>query len=71
MRVCLSENLCACVCGSRGATSIVIRVGVCWDVVCLAIDSIYRACTYDTRKRLANWQLRHLDLARFSTLLII
>lgn len=39
-RVCLSENLCACVCGSRGATSIVIRVGVCWDVVCLAIDSV-------------------------------
>lgn len=40
MRVCLLENLCACVCGSRGATSIVIRVGVCWDVVCIAIDSV-------------------------------
>lgn len=40
MRVCLSENLCACGCESRGATAIVNRVGVCWDVVYLAVDSV-------------------------------
>lgn len=28
------------VCGSRGATAIECQVGVCWNVICLAIDSV-------------------------------